>query len=163
MTIPSDLIAFAIALVGSLCLTVPVRRFALQYGMVDHPGPRKVHLHPVPLLGGIAIYLGFVLAILLTLHGVPQQQTTSILAGATLLAIVGGMDDGRLLHHQIKLFVGMPAAALFLLASGIHADIFARCRRDVLLPVRNFYRPNHGPDACRRHPRSGARLFAVEF
>jgi UDP-GlcNAc:undecaprenyl-phosphate GlcNAc-1-phosphate transferase len=126
MTIPSDLIAFAIALVGSLCLTVPVRHLALQYGMVDHPGPRKVHLHPVPLFGGIAIYLGFVLAILLTLHGAPQQQMTSILAGATLLAVVGGMDDGRLLHHQVKLFVGMPAAALFLLASGIRADIFAR-------------------------------------
>ena len=125
ITIPSDLIAFAVALLGSLCLTVPVRRFALQYGMVDHPGPRKVHLHPVPLLGGIAIYLGFVLAILLTLQGVPQQQTTSILAGATLLAVVGGMDDGRLLHHQVKLFVGMPAAALFLLASGIRADVFA--------------------------------------
>ncbi|HEY6903153.1 MAG TPA: MraY family glycosyltransferase [Candidatus Acidoferrales bacterium] len=125
MILPSDLIAFAIALVGSLCLTAPVRRFALQYGMVDYPGPRKVHLRPVPLFGGIAIYLGFVLAILLTLHGVPQQQTTSILAGATLLAVVGGMDDGRLLHHQVKLFVGMPAAALFLLASGIRADIFA--------------------------------------
>jgi UDP-GlcNAc:undecaprenyl-phosphate/decaprenyl-phosphate GlcNAc-1-phosphate transferase len=126
MNVPSDLIAFAVALVGSLCLTIPVRHFALQYGMVDHPGPRKVHLRPVPLLGGIAIYLGFVLAILLTLHGVPQQQMTSILAGATLLAVVGGMDDGRLLHHQVKLFVGMPVAALFLLASGIRADIFAR-------------------------------------
>jgi UDP-GlcNAc:undecaprenyl-phosphate GlcNAc-1-phosphate transferase len=126
MNTPSDLIAFAVALVGSLCLTVPVRRFALQYGMVDHPGPRKVHLRPVPLLGGIAIYLGFVLAILLTLQGAPQQQMTSILAGATLLAVVGGMDDGRLLHHQVKLFVGMPAAALFLLASGIRVDIFAR-------------------------------------
>jgi UDP-GlcNAc:undecaprenyl-phosphate GlcNAc-1-phosphate transferase len=36
------------------------------------------------------------------------------------------MDDGRLLHHQVKLFVGMPAAALFLLTSGIRADIFVR-------------------------------------
>jgi UDP-GlcNAc:undecaprenyl-phosphate GlcNAc-1-phosphate transferase len=94
--------------------------------MVDHPGPRKVHLRPVPLLGGIAIYLWFVLAILLTMRAVPQQQMASILAGATLLAVVGGMDDGRLLHHQIKLFIGMPAAALFLLMSGIRADIFAR-------------------------------------
>jgi UDP-GlcNAc:undecaprenyl-phosphate GlcNAc-1-phosphate transferase len=102
MNAPSDLIAFAIALVGSLCLTVPVRRFALQYGMVDHPGPRKVHLRPVPLLGGIAIYLGFVLAILLTMRAVPQQQMTSILAGATLLAVVGGMDDGRL-HPEFAL------------------------------------------------------------
>jgi UDP-GlcNAc:undecaprenyl-phosphate/decaprenyl-phosphate GlcNAc-1-phosphate transferase len=126
MTAPSDLIAFAVALLGSLGLTIPVRHLALRYGMVDHPGPRKVHLRPVPVLGGIAIYLGFVLAVLLTLHGVPQQQMTSILAGATLLAIIGGMDDGGLLHHQIKLFIGMPAAAIFLLASGIRADLFAR-------------------------------------
>ena len=126
MTVPSDLIAFAVALLATLGLTAPVRHFAVRYGMVDHPGPRKVHLRPVPLLGGIAIYLGFVLAILLTLHGVPQQQMTSILAGATLLAVIGGMDDGGLLHHQIKLFIGMPAAALSLLTSGIRADLFAR-------------------------------------
>ncbi len=87
MPIPADLIAFAVALLASLGLTVPVRRLALRYGMVDKPGPRKVHVKPIPLLGGIAIYLGFVLAILLTLRGVPQQQTVGILAGATLLAI----------------------------------------------------------------------------
>src|ERR1700685_2468875 len=125
MTLPSDLIAFAVALVGSLLLTVPVRRLALHYGMVDLPGPRKVHVSPIPLLGGIAIYLGFVLAILFTLHGVPHQQMVAILAGATLLALVGLLDDGGLLHHQVKLFVGMPLAALFLYASGIRAQFFS--------------------------------------
>jgi len=125
MTLPSDLIAFAVALVGSLLLTVPVRRLALHYGMVDLPGPRKVHLSPIPLLGGIAIYLGFVLAILFTLRGVPHQQMVAILAGATLLAIVGLLDDGGLLHHQVKLFIGMPLAALFLYASGIRAQFFS--------------------------------------
>jgi UDP-GlcNAc:undecaprenyl-phosphate/decaprenyl-phosphate GlcNAc-1-phosphate transferase len=125
MTVPPDLIAFAVALVGSLILTVPVRHFALRYGMVDRPNARKVHLRPIPLLGGIAIYLGFVLAILLTLRAVPQQQMVGILAGATLLAAVGLMDDGGLLHHQVKLFVGMPVAALFLLAAGIRAQLFS--------------------------------------
>ncbi len=89
MTLPSDLIAFAVALVGSLLLTVPVRRLALHYGMVDLPGPRKVHLSPIPLLGGIAIYLGFVLAILFTLHGVPHQQMVAILAGGILWGVSG--------------------------------------------------------------------------
>ena len=51
--------------------------------MVDKPGPRKVHVNPIPLLGGTAIYLGFVLAILLTRHGVSEQQIIGILAGAT--------------------------------------------------------------------------------
>ena len=53
------------------------------------------------------------LAILLTRHDVPEQQIVGILAGATLLAIVGFLDDGGLLHHQVKLFIGMPIAAFF--------------------------------------------------
>ncbi len=122
----AELIAFAIALLASLGLTVPIRQLALRYGMVDKPGPRKVHLNPIPLLGGIAIYLGFVLAVLLTRHDAPQQQIIGILAGATLLAIVGFLDDGGLLHHQVKLFVGMPLAAVFLIASGIRAQLFSQ-------------------------------------
>src|SRR5579872_4248968 len=110
----TDVIAFAVALLASLFITVPVRKLALHYGMVDLPGPRKVHVKPIPLLGGIAIYLGFVLAILLTRHAAPQQQIVGILAGATLVATVGVLDDGGMLHHQVKLFVGMPIAALFL-------------------------------------------------
>jgi UDP-GlcNAc:undecaprenyl-phosphate GlcNAc-1-phosphate transferase len=125
MRIPSDLIAFVVALLASLTLTLPIRYLALRYGMVDRPNARKVHLKPIPLLGGIAIYLGFVLAILLTHHGVPERQVLGILAGATLVAVTGFLDDGGLLHHQLKLFVGMPAAALFLIASGIRADFFS--------------------------------------
>jgi UDP-GlcNAc:undecaprenyl-phosphate/decaprenyl-phosphate GlcNAc-1-phosphate transferase len=126
MRLPPDLIAFIVALVGSLVLTIPIRRLALRYGMVDHPGPRKVHVSPMPLLGGMAIYLGFALAILMTLHRIPQQQIAGILAGATLLAVVGLLDDGGLLHHQVKLFVGMPIAGLLLVASGIRAQLFSQ-------------------------------------
>jgi UDP-GlcNAc:undecaprenyl-phosphate/decaprenyl-phosphate GlcNAc-1-phosphate transferase len=125
MKIPADLIAFVIAFLGSLSLTIPVRYLALRYGMVDQPGPRKVHVKPMPLLGGIAIYLGFVLAILFSLRQIPLQQVIGILAGATLLAAVGFLDDGGLLHHQVKLFIGMPVAALLLIVSGIHAQFFS--------------------------------------
>ena len=125
MVLSSDLVAFAVALMGSLLLTVPVRRLAIHYGMVDLPGPRKVHLSPIPLLGGIAIYFGFVIAVLLTMRGAPAGQMAGILAGATLLAAIGLLDDGKLLHHQVKLFVGMPVAAVFLIVSGIRAQIFS--------------------------------------
>lgn len=121
-----DLVAFLVAFVGSLILVPPIRRLAIRIGMVDEPGPRKVHLEPIPLLGGLAIYAGFVLALLVTLHGAVETQTVSILGGATLVAAVGIFDDRGLLHHQIKLFVAMPAAACFLLASGIRAQVFSR-------------------------------------
>src|ERR1700683_2700391 len=122
MSSHSDLLAFGVAPLASLGLTWPVRAFALRIGMVDKPGPRKVHLKPIPLLGGIAIYLGFVIGVLLTVHGVPKQ-IAGVLAGATLLAGIGFLDDGGLLHHQIKLFVAMPVAAALLLASGIRAHL----------------------------------------
>ena len=119
------LIAFTFALLASLGLTVPVRQLALRVGMVDHPGPRKVHLTPIPLLGGLAIYCGVVLAILVAIDGEAWGQMVGILAGATLVALVGVLDDRGLLHHQIKLFVGMPAAAIILLASGVRAQVFS--------------------------------------
>jgi UDP-GlcNAc:undecaprenyl-phosphate GlcNAc-1-phosphate transferase len=120
----AGLLAFFVSLIASLILVVPVRAFALRVGMVDLPGPRKVHLTPIPLLGGLAIYAGVVLAVLLAFNGTARAQIAGILTGATLVAAVGILDDRGLLHHQVKLFVGMPLAAGILLMSGIHAQVF---------------------------------------
>lgn len=121
----AGLLAFLIAAAGSLLLTVPVRALAIRVGMVDLPGPRKVHLKPIPLLGGLAMYGGVMLAILTVFDGAARAQVLGIVTGATLVAAVGFLDDRGLLHHQIKLFVGMPLAAVILLASGIHAQVFS--------------------------------------
>src|SRR5258707_12219526 len=93
--------------------------------MVDLPGPRKVHLTPIPLLGGLAMYAAVVIAVLFAFNGPARAQIVGILIGATLVAGVGILDDRGLLHHQIKLFVGMPLAAAILLASGIRAQVFS--------------------------------------
>lgn len=117
-------LAFSIALLASLLLTVPVRALALRIGMVDLPGPRKVHHQPTPLLGGLAMYLAVLLTFLVVSPASNRAQSLGILAGATLVASVGFLDDRGWLHHQIKLFVGMPVAGIILLASGIHATLF---------------------------------------
>src|SRR5713101_1429658 len=121
----AGLLAFFIALLASLVLTVPVRALALRVGMVDLPGPRKVHLQPIPLLGGLAMYAGVVLGVLFLFNGPARAQITGILTGATLIAAVGILDDRGWLHHQVKLFVGMPLAAGILLLSGIRAQVFS--------------------------------------
>jgi UDP-GlcNAc:undecaprenyl-phosphate/decaprenyl-phosphate GlcNAc-1-phosphate transferase len=122
---PPGVLAFLIALFASMVLTVPVRALALRVGMVDLPGPRKVHLKPIPLLGGVAIYLAVVIAALFSFTGAARTQIAGILMGATVVATVGVMDDRGWLHHQIKLFVGMPLAAAILLFGGIHAQVFS--------------------------------------
>ncbi len=121
---PAGVLAFVIALFASLMLTVPVRALALRVGMVDLPGPRKVHLQPIPLLGGLAMYGGVMLAILFAFDGSARAQSAGIVTGATLVAAVGFLDDRGWLHHQIKLFLAMPIAAGILLASGVHAQVF---------------------------------------
>jgi UDP-GlcNAc:undecaprenyl-phosphate GlcNAc-1-phosphate transferase len=121
----AGLIAFTVALITSFVLTVPVRQLALRVGMVDRPGPRKVHLQPIPLLGGLAIYAGVLIALLVSMGGPALTQVLGIYSGATLLAVVGTLDDRGLLHHQIKLFGAMPAAAVILLATGVRAQVFS--------------------------------------
>ena len=125
----AGVLAFFIALFASLMLTVPVRALALRVGMVDLPGPRKVHLQPIPLLGGLAMYGAVMLAILFAFDGAARAQSAGIVTGATLVAMVGFLDDRGWLHHQIKLFVAMPLAACILLATGVRAQVFS-----VLLP-----------------------------
>src|SRR5246127_5083618 len=130
----AGLLAFFIALFASMALTVPVRALALRVGMVDLPGPRKVHLQPIPLLGGLAMYGGVMLAIIFAFDGAARAQSAGIVTGATLVAAVGFLDDRGWLHHQIKLFVGMPLAACILLFSGVHAQAF-----ELIVPGRAGY------------------------
>ena len=110
---------FAVAFATSCSLIVPIRRMALHWGMVDVPNARKIHRTPIPLMGGVAIYCGTVLAIMGFVESRARGQIFGILAASTLLLAVGILDDRHLLHHQIKLFVAMPLAALTLVVLGI--------------------------------------------
>jgi len=121
----NTMFALATALVATFSLTPAARQLALRMGVMDHPGPHKVHLTPMPLLGGAAIYLGALLAILLFTDGAAPVQIAGIVAGGTLLWIVGTLDDNGFVHAQLKLMVTMPLAALILIASGIHATVFS--------------------------------------
>ncbi|MFZ2603852.1 MAG: hypothetical protein WAX79_07645 [Candidatus Omnitrophota bacterium] len=59
------LTVFLIAAVASLALTPLVRRLSIKMGWLDKPNWRKLNKKPMPLLGGVAIYLGFLVSILL--------------------------------------------------------------------------------------------------
>jgi UDP-GlcNAc:undecaprenyl-phosphate GlcNAc-1-phosphate transferase len=73
----------------------------------------------MPLLGGLAMYAAVVVAFLLYNDGTARSQIIAILAGATLLIVIGTLDDSHRLHPQVKLLFGMPLAALILLIGGV--------------------------------------------
>ncbi len=107
----------------SLGLTPLSRAIALRLGVVDKPSQRKLHLDNKPMMGGLAIYVGFALALLL--FSPPQYlvELGALLSGAAFLAIVGLIDDRFLLSAQIRL-VCQALAAVVLIASGIHIQLF---------------------------------------
>ena len=109
---------FASALLLVLGTTPLVRRVASRLGMVDQPGARRMHLAPVPRLGGLAIYLGFILALLLFGGDWVVSQAVSILVGATLVSFLGIWDDRWGIRPVLKL-LGQVVAASILIVTGV--------------------------------------------
>lgn len=109
------------ALIFSI-VTMPVaRRVAQRYNVLDAPSARKVHANPVPLLGGIAIYLAVIASLLLFGQLEYVQQTASILIGATLMSVLGVWDDKRALGPAVKL-AGQVGVASLLFLSGVQVQ-----------------------------------------
>ena len=111
------LVAFAVAAV----LTPLAARFARRIGAVDDVKERGLAREATPLLGGLAIFGGALVAGLIFLPD--NQRTEGILAGAALITIVGALDDVFDLHWLVKL-AGQVAAAVVLVTSGVTVDAF---------------------------------------
>jgi UDP-N-acetylmuramyl pentapeptide phosphotransferase/UDP-N-acetylglucosamine-1-phosphate transferase len=76
---------------------------------------RKIHQNPIPLLGSIAIYFGFLIGMIFSGPNLfVHQEALIILCAGTMLLVVGILDDAGILHPQIKLMVAMPVAGLIL-------------------------------------------------
>ncbi|MFH1124352.1 MAG: hypothetical protein V1758_11905, partial [Pseudomonadota bacterium] len=69
------------------------RRIALRLHILDNPNWRKMHDQPTPLLGGVAVYVAFMISLLL--NGVFLPGMKIFLLGGTLIFIMGLMDDIR--------------------------------------------------------------------
>jgi UDP-GlcNAc:undecaprenyl-phosphate/decaprenyl-phosphate GlcNAc-1-phosphate transferase len=118
------MLIFASALVMAIGGTPLVRRLALRLGIIDRPNARKVHLDPIPLLGGVAMYGAFIAAVILFGNRFRINELVSILVGASLVSFMGVWDDRRSMSPFLKL-VGQFLAASILVATGVTVGTFA--------------------------------------
>ena len=103
------MLALVVAMTISFVATPFVRRLAFKIGAVDVPRDnRRMHDHPIPRLGGLAIFLGFVLTILLFAEITMALQ--GILIGAVIIVALGIVDDIRSVPAKIKLVIQIVAA-----------------------------------------------------
>ena len=109
------------AFLGAGALTPLMVHLSHQWGLVDQPSDRKIHVHPTPRLGGVAVYLGFLGSVLL--NSILPDWMIATLAAGSLLLIVGIIDDIWVLPASSKLVAQLVAAGI-VIATGKVLTLF---------------------------------------
>ncbi len=124
------ILCYTMAFLITLGLTPAAKSLAYKIGAIDVPkDKRRVHKRPTPRLGGLAIYYGFLVSILL--FSDIDRQMIAIIAGSLLIVGVGIIDDVKQLRAGIKLVVQI-AAALIVALGGVR--IAALSMPSVIVP-----------------------------
>lgn len=111
-------VAFFLALFISFMLTPAVRKLAFKVGALDIPkDERKIHSKPMPYLGGLAIYAAVMIGMIIFLP--MDKQNISIMAGATIMIIVGVYDDINDMPAKIKFLAQIVAAFVVVYYGGV--------------------------------------------
>ena len=105
------LAAFFVTGILSFLLTPPVKRLAHRIGAIDVPkDARRMHKKPIPRLGGLAIYISFVIVSLVL--GQWNMQNFTILIGSAIIVVLGIFDDRNALSAKFKFGIQLIAAAI---------------------------------------------------
>ncbi|MDD5633938.1 MAG: MraY family glycosyltransferase [Candidatus Omnitrophica bacterium] len=115
---------FAFSLISSIIFTWAAMWVAGKFGILDYPDERKVHLKPTPLLGGLAVFGAFALAIVFNYRF--SLQLKGIMIGSSIILLAGLIDDVKELSAFIRLIVQI-ICALTVVACGVHIKVFTSC------------------------------------
>lgn len=110
---------FALALAIAWAITPVVAELARRVGAMDEPEARKMHAVATPRLGGVAIFFGVLIPSLILLSN--QGPVRAILLGASLITMVGVLDDVRGTRPLVKLGLQV-GVALILVLYGVHVE-----------------------------------------
>ena len=115
--------AFAVAAVLSYFFTPPVKNFAHKVGAIDVPkDARRMHKKPIPRLGGLAIYGGFLCSILIFVQ--LDETMLCVLLGAAIIVALGIFDDVLALGAKLKFVVQIVAAAIPVCIGDLQIGLF---------------------------------------
>ncbi len=123
---------FVVSLFLSIVLTPFARKIAMKYNFYDAPSDRKIHTKLTPYLGGIAMYLAFIIGLISVLGF--RHQLTSLVVAATFMVVLGLIDDKNGMHPKVKMF-GQIIAALVVINSGVHFSLFGNLWFDAPLTI----------------------------
>ena len=111
----TSIIGAIIALILGLFLVPVVITFSAKKGLMDNPGGRKIHSHPVSRLGGIAIWLCTILAlisIIIVTYYPSRRLLSGIIMGGSLMFLLGLIDDIYALEAKFKFTLQIMIASI---------------------------------------------------
>jgi UDP-GlcNAc:undecaprenyl-phosphate/decaprenyl-phosphate GlcNAc-1-phosphate transferase len=111
---------FVAAFFGAYFITPVIKKIALKMEIIDKPALRKIHKEPVALLGGVAIFIGFLVAVLPFVYRADKSFIGILIGGAVILAL-GIIDDVLHLGAWLKL-AGQIAVATLVCLFGVSID-----------------------------------------
>lgn len=122
------ILTFAFASFISMRLIPLIIKLSAQLGLTDKPNERKVHVNPIPNLGGIAIFIGFIISTLgwMIAYGATDGVNVSVITviyGLIILFVMGIIDDQTEMKASHKFLIQI-AVALGIAASGVRIDSF---------------------------------------
>ena len=110
--------ALVVALVVALITTPVVKNLAVRMGAVDVPRDgRRMHDHPIPRMGGLAIFFGFLLSVVVFMD--LDGQMRGMLLGAVIIVVLGIFDDIYSLRAMFKFVVQIIAALVAALSGNV--------------------------------------------
>ena len=98
-----------------------VKKVAHHIGAIDYPNERKVHKKPIPRLGGLAIFLSFLIGYMC--FGQVTTQMISILIGSFIIIVLGICDDIKPVPARYKFLVQTIAACIVVFYGHIYIDM----------------------------------------
>ncbi|WP_102026483.1 glycosyltransferase family 4 protein [Salirhabdus sp. Marseille-P4669] len=108
--------AFVISFFITVSITPLVKILAIKVGAVDHPDQRKIHVGIQPRLGGLAIFIGAAIALMVIQPN--HEHITELVIGAVIIVITGVLDDIYQIRPLYKL-IGQLLAAILVISSGL--------------------------------------------
>jgi UDP-GlcNAc:undecaprenyl-phosphate/decaprenyl-phosphate GlcNAc-1-phosphate transferase len=117
------ILGFLTSLIISFIATPYVKNLAVKVGAVDAPNQRKVHTRIMPRMGGLAIYIGYLVAFFLFVPYTSLSEMLGIFIGSTIVMVVGMLDDKYQLSPKWKLLGQLVATAIVVIPFGLKIGV----------------------------------------
>jgi UDP-GlcNAc:undecaprenyl-phosphate/decaprenyl-phosphate GlcNAc-1-phosphate transferase len=126
MNIP--LLPMVLAMLVTFFAIYLLRPFAISINLVDRPNNRKIHEQPVPLVGGIAMFIGVVVSLLLSPYNL--NNFNYFLISSLIIVMIGVLDDHQDISALLRLLLQVLIAIIVVTAGGVNIESFGRLLGD---------------------------------